>query len=73
MFIRLPETKEKLATIIDSNEILCFNINSIAFKNGSKIDSCDEWNKVLEKATKHLNNIFENTLRSGYIPIDYRR
>lgn len=59
MYIKLPDTKEKLATIIDSREILCFNINSIAFKNGFKIDSCDEWNKVLENETNRINKIIE--------------
>ena len=54
MFIKLPETKEKLCTIINAREILCFNINSIAFKNGFKIDSCEEWSKEIENYLKTL-------------------
>lgn len=59
MYIRLPETAEKLATTIDSREILCFNNMAITFKNGTKIYSCDEWTKVLENETDRINKIFE--------------
>lgn len=59
MYIKLPETQEKEATIIDSREILCFNRISITFKNGLKLPCCEEWNEVLEKETNRLNKIFE--------------
>lgn len=58
MYIKLPETEEKLATTIDSREILCFNNIAITFKNGEKIYSCEEWTKVLENETNHINKIF---------------
>ena len=59
MFIKLPETPDKFSTIIDSREILCFNRIAIEFKNGKKLESCEEWNNVLEKATYNINKIFE--------------
>lgn len=59
MYIKLPETQEKESTIIDLREILCFNKNHIAFKNGSRLPSCDEWNKVLENETNRINKILK--------------
>ena len=58
MFIKLPETEDKVCTIINAREIICFNENSIAFKNGLKLGSCDKWFKEIE-----------NFLKT--IPIDY--
>ena len=59
MYIKLPETTTKFETVIDANEILCFNEKAITFKNGYHLNSCEKWQKVLIDVCNRLNIVFE--------------
>ena len=51
-FTVLEETKEKVETVIDFDEILCFNEVTIVFKNDVYLPSCKEWYKHLKELKK---------------------
>lgn len=55
----LKKTPMKLETIIDYDELLFFNSSCIIFKNGIKLDSCNQWFEQLVGLTKvrKLNSI----------------
>lgn len=59
MYIKLPETKAKYETVINTKDILCFNKIAITFKNGYHLDSCDEWNKILIDVCNRLTKVYE--------------
>ena len=51
-FTVLNENDEKIETVIDFDEIVCFNERTIILKSGLRIPSCKKWYNHLKLLKK---------------------
>ena len=47
--VRLKETKDKLETFVDFDEIVTFNERFVNFKCGKTLECCKEWHEQLSQ------------------------
>lgn len=53
LFTVLDENEENIETVIDFDEIACFNERIILLKNGLRIPSCKKWHNHLKLLKKY--------------------